>query len=175
MKYDPDLKNVQKEALTVVAKVTELFIAYATEKSLQYAALRGAKTVKESDFIKAINGDFALNFLKDDFPVSNSSRDQTKLSHGSGGPENSKGKRSAQNSESSGDAVKKIKLDLTESAATDAGAQIASNIKSSLLNYFSSNRVNSSVNDNLTPDLNMISQDAVESEIFEDYDREENL
>lgn len=68
MKCDPSVKNVQKEALSVIAKATELFIEYVARRSGVEAAKRGVKTVKGADLVKAIHGDDVLDFLCEDFP-----------------------------------------------------------------------------------------------------------
>jgi hypothetical protein len=69
MKCDPNVKNVQKEALSVIAKATELFIEYVARRSGVIAAKRGVKTVKGADFVKAIHDDELLEFLCEDFPL----------------------------------------------------------------------------------------------------------
>lgn len=70
MKCDPAVKNVQKEALSVVTKATELFVAYVARSCADIAAKRGVKTIKSTDFVKAIHDDDILCFLAEDFPLS---------------------------------------------------------------------------------------------------------
>ena len=127
MKYDPELKNVQKEALATMAKATEFFIAYATECSVRSAALRGAKTVRSSDFVRAVQTEEALQFLKDDFPASFITKGKRKASTDESGV-SSKEKRSAEDTNDS-NASKRSRLVANVAAAVSNG-------QSSLLTFF---------------------------------------
>jgi Histone-like transcription factor (CBF/NF-Y) and archaeal histone len=62
------VKNVSKEALVSITKVTELFIATLAIKSSQTAALRGGKTIKDTDIFHTIHKEDNLDFLRLDFP-----------------------------------------------------------------------------------------------------------
>jgi hypothetical protein len=139
MKIDPDVKNVQKEALSLLTKSVELFIGYAAARSARNATGRGAKTVKDTDFVAAIHSDEALDFLKSDFPLSiitkaaaarKAARSKRPINaagddaDGTGSGEALKG--SAEEAISSVDAVGSSKRYKAE----------VSNSKSSLLNYF---------------------------------------
>ena len=117
MKCDPAVKNVQKEALSVMAKATELFIAYVAKKSGIIAAERGVRTVKSADFVRAIHADDLLCFLEDDFPLSSlKPTGGKKRQQGSGGADGET------------EAHKKTK--------TSGADDNAASGKSSLLNYF---------------------------------------
>lgn len=80
MKYDNDVRNIQKEAIVAVSKATELFLSYISTCAFQVASRKKRKTVKDSDLIEVINSQELLKFLQADFPkqstttVSNHSR-----------------------------------------------------------------------------------------------------
>lgn len=122
MKCDPAVKNVQREALSVMAKATELFVAYIARRCGAAAAKRGVKTVKSTDLVKAIHDDDALCFLTEDFPKSLLKTKSTKRSVESEEIENS--------GEFSERKVRKLE-------------NVASG-KSSLLNYFGGQKQTSS-------------------------------
>ena len=115
MKCDPSVKNVQKEALSVMSKATELFVAYVARQSGVAAAKRGVKTVKGADFVKAIHEDDILCFLRDDFPLSSLKPKGAKRNLGDNGGDE--------------EPVKKVR-----------GNEIVASGKSSLLNYFGGNK-----------------------------------
>eukprot|EP01031_Cornospumella_fuschlensis_P024368 gene24368-29461_t len=68
MKYDPDVKNVSKEATVAVTKCTEMFLARLALKAFAYTNMRSAKTVTADDLLQAIHTIEAFDFLIDDFP-----------------------------------------------------------------------------------------------------------
>lgn len=70
MKMDPDVNNIQKNALLAVTKVTELFLQYMGTRAHHVALQRRAKSVKQSDVIQAIHSLDTLRFLRTDFPRS---------------------------------------------------------------------------------------------------------
>jgi hypothetical protein len=111
---------VQKEALSVMSKATELFVAYVAKRSGIVATSRGVKTVKSSDFIKAIHDDDILSFLAEDFPLSSLT---TKA--------NNKRALDANDADGSDEANKKSRK--IENVATG---------KSSLHSYFGGNKTN---------------------------------
>lgn len=117
MKCDPSVKNVQKEALSIVAKSTELFIAYLAKRGAEAATQRGVRTIKDADIIRAIHADEALSFLSEDFPVAllkaKSSKRALEAPLGGEGSE---------------------EKDVKSRKVTDGGS--AGDSKSSLLNYF---------------------------------------
>lgn len=137
MKLDPDVKNVQKEAMSVITKSVELFIGYVAARSAQNATGRGAKTVKDTDFVAAIHADETLDFLRSDFPLSiitkaaaarKAMRSKRNIAAASDATSGDGGEAPEESAE-------------TESSADAAGASKRqkaepSNQKSSLLNYF---------------------------------------
>ncbi len=68
IKMDPEVKNVSKEATALVAKATEMFVAYMSIRGAQTAAMRGGKQILEKDFIHMVQSNDLLEFLRDDFP-----------------------------------------------------------------------------------------------------------
>jgi hypothetical protein len=140
MKLDPAVKNVQKEAMSVITKSVELFIGYVASWSARTATGRGAKTVKDTDLVAAIHSDEALDFLKSDFPLSiitkaaaarKAARSKRPISAAGDDVEGNDGsgevlEGSAEEKVSSGDAAGGGKRQKAE----------VSNPKSSLLNYF---------------------------------------
>jgi histone H3/H4 len=70
VKLDDDVKNVSKEALSVITKATELFIAYLGVRCTNTSAQRGSRSVRETDLVKTIHTLSALDFLRLDFPRS---------------------------------------------------------------------------------------------------------
>jgi hypothetical protein len=121
MKCDPDVKNVQKEALSVVAKCTELFISFLAAESGMFATARRAKTVKDTDVVKAINANDSLSFLREDFPAQ---KEKPKVANQSRGSKRGVGLISNADSESN----KRLKDEET----------VVTSVKSSLKNFFSS-------------------------------------
>lgn len=71
MKYDNEVRNIQKEAIVVVSKVTELFLTYLSSKAYQVASRKKRKTVKDSDLIEVIHSQEVLKFLQSDFQNKN--------------------------------------------------------------------------------------------------------
>jgi len=67
-KMDPDVKNIAKDATLALTKATELFISFLAIRCAQTASLRGAKSMREGDFIHMVHSHKALAFLRDDFP-----------------------------------------------------------------------------------------------------------
>ena len=68
IKMDPVVKNVSKEATALVAKATEMFIAYMGIRGAQTAAMRGGKSIQEKDFIHMVQTNDLFDFLREDFP-----------------------------------------------------------------------------------------------------------
>lgn len=68
MKYDNDVRNIQKEAIVVVSKATELFLTYLSSRAFQVASRKKRKTIKDSDLIEVIHSQELLKFLQTDFP-----------------------------------------------------------------------------------------------------------
>lgn len=59
---------MSREAVTAITKATELFLAHIGMVSVQSAASRGAKTVRDIDVVHAIHIHDNLQFLRLDFP-----------------------------------------------------------------------------------------------------------
>lgn len=68
MKFDSDVRNIQKEAVVAVSKATELFLTYLSSKAFQIASRKKRKTIKDSDLIEVIQSQDLLKFLQTDFP-----------------------------------------------------------------------------------------------------------
>ena len=68
MKYDSEVRNIQKEAIVTVSKVTELFLTFLTSKAYQITTRKKRKTIKDSDLIEAIHSQELFKFLQNDFP-----------------------------------------------------------------------------------------------------------
>ena len=72
IKMDPDVKNVSKEALTAVARCTELFTALIARHALKEARLRNrdkdVKSIRPLDIINAIHDTDVMDFLRMDYP-----------------------------------------------------------------------------------------------------------
>jgi histone H3/H4 len=92
MKLDNDVRNIQKEALVVVSKATELFLSYLGARSsqvriqfvlpswLQVAVRNKRKTIKETDLLEVIHGFDSLIFLHSDFPRSLTKTSRSRMS-----------------------------------------------------------------------------------------------
>ena len=104
MKCDPSVKNVQKEALSVIAKATELFIEYVSKKSGIIASQRGVRTVKMADFVNAVHESDVLEFLAEDFPVSSLKVRNKKRNVEAGGEDASQSDHVIKKSKQSGNA-----------------------------------------------------------------------
>ena len=68
VKLDKDVKNVSKEAMSVITKTTELFVAFMGVRCAGTAALRGARTIRDQDVAVTIHSQNAFDFLRLDFP-----------------------------------------------------------------------------------------------------------
>jgi histone H3/H4 len=68
VKLDKDVKNVSKEAMAVITKTTELFVAYMGVRCAGTASLRGARTIRDQDVATTIHSQNAFDFLRLDFP-----------------------------------------------------------------------------------------------------------
>ena len=69
-KMDPEVKNIQRDALLLLTKATEMFIAYSALRTAQLAARRGTKaSIRSTDFISLVHSAAEqFHFLKSDFP-----------------------------------------------------------------------------------------------------------
>eukprot|EP01041_Mallomonas_annulata_P000850 gene850-1655_t len=70
MKMDPEVNQIQKNALLAVAKATELFLQFIGTRSNQVANQRrtGGKSIRTADLITSIHSVDILRFLREDFP-----------------------------------------------------------------------------------------------------------
>lgn len=68
MKMDPEVKNVNRDAVALVTKAAELFVARMALKCRATSAMRGAKSINGNDVIHTIHADDAMEFLRWDFP-----------------------------------------------------------------------------------------------------------
>mmetsp|Transcript_12337 Transcript_12337/g.18702 ORF Transcript_12337/g.18702 Transcript_12337/m.18702 type:complete len:363 (+) Transcript_12337:93-1181(+) len=69
VKLDPDVKNLQKEAVVAIAKATELFLAFLGLRSAQVASRNRRRTVKTPDVLEVVHTNPILQFLRKDFPL----------------------------------------------------------------------------------------------------------
>lgn len=65
---DPDVKNIGKESLVALTKAAELFVGHLALKCSSQVALRGARSITESDVINVIHAAESMDFLRLDFP-----------------------------------------------------------------------------------------------------------
>mmetsp|Transcript_1231 Transcript_1231/g.2638 ORF Transcript_1231/g.2638 Transcript_1231/m.2638 type:complete len:122 (+) Transcript_1231:204-569(+) len=68
MKLDEDVKQVQQEAVIMVAKATELFMAKLAKQAHQHAVSEGRRQVKYDDILAARLEDESMTFLKHIIP-----------------------------------------------------------------------------------------------------------
>ena len=68
MKLDEEVKVVSKDSIAMVAKSTEYFLEFVCKKVAYQMALRGARTVQDSDIIAAIHQTEEMTFMRSDFP-----------------------------------------------------------------------------------------------------------
>ena len=67
-KADPDTKNINKDAMPLIAKAVELFVGFLARKCAHTVSLRGVRQIKDTDVIQTIHMIECLDFLRPDFP-----------------------------------------------------------------------------------------------------------
>jgi hypothetical protein len=68
IKFDPEVKNVSKEAVVCMTKLSELFLSHLGRKSQAAASIRGGKTITLEDLLQAIHSHSDFDCLAADFP-----------------------------------------------------------------------------------------------------------
>jgi len=72
-KLDPDVKNISKEALALITKSTELFLAKISDETFKISALSGRRVLKTEDIRECVNTLPQFEWLRDDINQSTSS------------------------------------------------------------------------------------------------------
>jgi histone H3/H4 len=65
---DPDINKISKDALTAIAKASELFAQFLGTKSYEQALYRSKRQIKASDVTHTIQTTASLDWLREDFP-----------------------------------------------------------------------------------------------------------
>lgn len=68
VKYDEEVKAVNKDALLLITKATELFVGRMAVKTASTTAQRGGRTIKLNDVLQTIHTNDFMDFLQMDFP-----------------------------------------------------------------------------------------------------------
>ena len=62
------MRSLSKESVVVLTKAAELFIGFLANKVAHTAALRGTRTIRDTDVYHTIHSVDLLDFLRLDFP-----------------------------------------------------------------------------------------------------------
>lgn len=122
IKLDEEVKNISKESVAAIAKLTELFIARLAVKAASSARLRGGRTINMNDLLHTIHSTRSFEFLDLDFPKPSSSESKSSVAKRS--------VNTSRDSESHGESTIKKKSVETQQ----------NNGKYSMLNFISGNK-----------------------------------